>query len=76
MKKNITSNPIIMGIDEQELKIIKLIADGLANAEISKKMEVKSSVLNGIRKNLISKTRSKNIASLVSFAYKYGLLKV
>ncbi|RZK16560.1 MAG: LuxR family transcriptional regulator [Pedobacter sp.] len=65
-----------MGIDNQEIKMIKLIADGLTYTEISDKMNVKPSKIENLRKTLISKTKTKNAASLVSFAYRYGLLKV
>lgn len=70
------SAPNIMGIDYQEIKLIKLIADGLTYSEISDKMNVKPSKVENLRKNLISKTKTKNVASLISFAYKYGILKV
>ena len=70
------NTPNIMGIDNQEIRMIKLIADGLTYTEISDKMNVKPSKIENLRKNLISKTKTKNAASLVSFAYKYGLLKV
>ena len=70
------NTPNIMGIDNQEIKMIKLIADGLTYTEISDKMNVKPSKIENLRKTLISKTKTKNAASLVSFAYRYGLLKV
>ncbi|RZK20925.1 MAG: LuxR family transcriptional regulator [Pedobacter sp.] len=65
-----------MGIDPQEIKMIELIADGLTYVEISKELKIKPSKVENLRKNLIIKTRTKNTASLVSFAYKYGLLKI
>lgn len=74
---NKTSAPIpdFMGIDETERKVIELVASGLTNLEISKELQTKPGVVEKLRKNLIIKTRTKNSASLVSFAYKYGLLK-
>ncbi len=65
-----------MGIDDLELKMIELIAQGLTYTEISEKLKLEENKVENIRKNLIIKTRTKNTASLVSFAYKYGLLKV
>ncbi|WP_316806566.1 helix-turn-helix transcriptional regulator [Pedobacter agri] len=66
----------IMGMDDYEIRMIELIADGFTHIEISEKLNLKTSKVLNLRKNLISKTRTKNIASLVSFAYKYGILKV
>ncbi|MDQ1139394.1 MAG: LuxR C-terminal-related transcriptional regulator [Pedobacter agri] len=66
----------IMGMDDYEIKMIKLIADGFTHIEIGEKLNLKTSKVLNLRKNLISKTRTKNIASLISFAYKYGILKV
>ena len=76
MSANINPSPAIMGIDPQEIKMIELIADGLTYVEISKELKIKPSKVENLRKNLIIKTRTKNTASLVSFAYKYGLLKI
>ncbi|WP_316808326.1 LuxR C-terminal-related transcriptional regulator [Pedobacter agri] len=67
--------PDFMGIDETERKVIELVAKGLTNLEISEELQTKPGVVEKLRKNLIIETRTKNSASLVSFAYKYGLLK-
>lgn len=72
--KNISHN--IMGIAPQEIKIIEFIAEGLTYIEISERLKVKPSKIESLRKNLIIKTRSRNTPSLVSFAYRYGILKV
>jgi DNA-binding CsgD family transcriptional regulator len=69
-------SPNIMGIDTQDIKMIELIAEGRTYSEISEALKVKLSKVENIRKLLISKTRTRNTASLVSFAYRYGLLKV
>jgi len=76
MNQENNSAPSIMGIDSQELRMIELIAEGLTYNEISEELNVKPSKVEKIRKNLIIKTKTKNAPSLVSFAYKYGLLKV
>jgi len=65
-----------MGLDEQEIKALELIAEGLTYSEISQKLNLNENKIDSIRKNLMVKTKTKNSASLVSFAYKYGLLKV
>ena len=65
-----------MGLDEQEIKALELIAEGLTYSEISQKLNLNENKIESIRKNLMVKTKTKNSASLVSFAYKYGLLKI
>lgn len=76
MNQDRKSIPNIMGIASYEIEMIKLIADGLTYTEISEELNVKPSTVENIRKNLINKTRTKNTASLISFAYRYGLLKI
>jgi DNA-binding CsgD family transcriptional regulator len=76
MDLNNKAVPSFMGMDSEEIKTIEYIAEGLTCAEIGLKLKVKTSRIDNIRKNLISKTRSKNTASLISFAYKYGVLKL
>ena len=70
------ASPKFMGIDSEEIKTIEFIAEGLSCIEIGERLQVKPSRIDKIRKNLILRTRTKNTASLVSFAYRYGLLKV
>ncbi|RZL51722.1 MAG: LuxR family transcriptional regulator [Pedobacter sp.] len=65
-----------MGIDDQEIKTIELIAEGLTYSQISQRLNLNENKIEAIRKTLFAKTKTKNSASLVSFAYKYGLLKV
>ncbi|MCX2475496.1 helix-turn-helix transcriptional regulator [Pedobacter sp. MC2016-05] len=76
MENNNIAIPKIMGLDEQEIKALELIAEGLTYSEISQKLNLNENKIDSIRKNLMVKTKTKNSASLVSFAYKYGLLKV
>lgn len=66
----------IMGINDYEIRMIELIAEGLTYTEISEKLNLNSNRVVNLRKNLISKTRTKNTASLISFAYRYGILKI
>jgi len=66
----------IMGIDEKELKLIELIANGMTTNEVSEILNVEPAKANLLRKNLMIRTGTKNSASLVSFAYRFGLLRV
>ncbi|MCX2476956.1 LuxR family transcriptional regulator [Pedobacter sp. MC2016-05] len=73
LNKNVSLN--IMGISALDIRMIELIAQGLTYNEISAELNVIPSKAEGIRKKLIAKTHTKNAASLISFAYRFGLLK-
>jgi len=71
----ITNSPNIMGLDQVELEVLELIAEGHTDEKISEICNVQKQKATRIRKSLIEKTNTRNSASLISFAYKYGLLK-
>ena len=73
---NDDKTPAIMGLEQFEIKIIELVADGLTPNEIGKKLSLKASKVDAVKKKLITVTGTRNTASLVSFAYRYGLLKI
>lgn len=61
-------------ITKREIEILKLIASGLTNKEIGKKLFISHRTVDTHRTNLMRKLDVKNIAGLVSFAMKQGLL--
>lgn len=58
----------------RETEILKLICQGLSNAEISEKISLSLRTVEGHKSNLISKTGVKNSVSLVMFALKNHLV--
>lgn len=58
----------------RETEILKLICQGLSNAEISEKISLSTRTVEGHKSNLISKTGVKNSVSLVMFALKNHLI--
>jgi DNA-binding NarL/FixJ family response regulator len=58
----------------RETEILKLICQGLSNAEISERISLSPRTVEGHKSNLISKTGVKNSVSLVMFALKNQLI--
>jgi len=61
-------------ITRREKEILRLIAEGLTNAEIAEKLFISTATVNTHRKSLLEKFAAKNTAILVSKALKSGLV--
>jgi DNA-binding NarL/FixJ family response regulator len=61
-------------ITEREIEVIKLIAEGLTNAEIAEKLFLSPLTVDRHRKNVIIKLDAKNTASLISIAIHKGII--
>ncbi len=61
-------------ISERELSILELIAQGFTNSEIADQIFLSKRTVEGYRKQLIEKTKTKNTADLVRFAFQNKLL--
>lgn len=59
----------------KETEILKLLAKGFSSREIAKKLENSKKTIDNIRNQILIKTKSKNVAHLVSWGYKNGVLK-
>jgi len=62
-------------INERELSVLELISQGLTNAQIADQIFLSKRTIEGIRQHLIDKTRTKNTADLVRFAFQNKLLE-
>ncbi len=60
---------------QREIEILHLIGEGMTNNEIADKLYLSSRTVEGHRQHLIEKTGVKNAASLISFAYRNGLIR-
>ena len=58
----------------RELEVLKLIAEGLTNAEISDKLFTSKRTIETHRQNIIAKTQAKNTAALIKLAVSRGLI--
>ncbi|KLT67139.1 MULTISPECIES: helix-turn-helix transcriptional regulator [Pedobacter] len=65
-----------MGLNEKENYILELIAEGLTSEEIAEKLEITSRNVQTYKKHMLNKTKTRNMASMVAFGFKYGLLKL
>ena len=63
-------------ISKREIEVLKLVAIGNSNEEISKKLNISTNTVRTHRASLINKTGSSNTASLVMFAIKNKYVEV
>lgn len=63
-------------LTERELKILTLICQEFTASEIADKLMMSVRTIEGHRRKLLEKTGSKNLAGLVVFALKNGLVEV
>lgn len=62
-------------LSDLEIETLILICEGLTAQEISEKIFRSPRTIEGYRQRLLDKTNSKNIAALVSWAFKNNLVK-
>lgn len=61
-------------LTERELDVLKLIAEGLSNKEIGEELFISHRTVDTHRTNLMKKLEVHNIAGLIKFAIKNGLV--
>jgi DNA-binding NarL/FixJ family response regulator len=61
-------------ISEREFAVLELIAQGFTAVEIADKIFLSKRTVEGHRQNLMDKTKSKNTADLIRFAFQQKLL--
>jgi DNA-binding NarL/FixJ family response regulator len=71
LKTNPAENIILT---RRETEVLKLIADGLTNSEIAKKLFISSTTVDTHRKNLLAKFDVKNTALLIRMAVQMELI--
>jgi DNA-binding NarL/FixJ family response regulator len=76
MKGNQTENGDLPMITKRESEILKLIADGLTNAEIADQLFISTFTVDSHRKNLLLKFNAKNTATLVKIVVSKGIIDV
>lgn len=59
----------------REIEILRLIADGMTNCEMADKLFISKRTVEGHRQNLIDKTKAKNTAALMRFAFTRGFIQ-
>jgi two-component system response regulator NreC len=61
-------------LTERETEIIKLIAEGFSNKEIGSKLYISHRTVDTHRTNLMKKLDVSNIAGLISYAIRNGIV--
>jgi DNA-binding NarL/FixJ family response regulator len=61
-------------LSKRELEVLRLIAEGLTNAEIADRLFTSKRTIETHRQNIIEKTQAKNTAALIKFAVSNGLV--
>lgn len=61
-------------LTEREVEILTLIAEGLSNKEVGDKLFISHRTVDTHRTNLMKKLEVHNIAGLIRFAMKHGLI--
>lgn len=77
-------NPTLRDKDERELprvvfnkrqaEILLLLKVGRSSVEIAERLNLKENTINSYREEMLHMTRSRNVAELISYAYKNGIL--
>jgi DNA-binding CsgD family transcriptional regulator len=62
--------------NKMELKIIKLLYKQYTNAEIAENLEKSIRTIEGYRKGLLEKTKSRNSVGIILYALKKGICKI
>ncbi|MEP6712044.1 MAG: response regulator transcription factor [Ferruginibacter sp.] len=73
-KNTLERNSLLPVLTKREKEILKLVAEGLTNTEISKHLFISIDTVNTHRKNLYTKLNVKNTALLIRYAIDNGLL--
>jgi DNA-binding NarL/FixJ family response regulator len=66
----------VLDFNATELRVIRLICEGLESSEISEKLSLSPVTLKKMRLEIMSKTDSKSSVQLMHFALKNGIFKV
>jgi DNA-binding NarL/FixJ family response regulator len=61
-------------LSKRETEVLYLISEGFTNAEISEKLFTSKRTIETHRQNLLEKTRTKNTAALIKFAFINGII--
>jgi DNA-binding NarL/FixJ family response regulator len=62
-------------LSTREMEILRLIAEGLTNAEIADRLFTSKRTVETHRQNIIEKTQVKNTAALIRYAVSQGLIQ-
>lgn len=59
----------------KQLEVLKLLSEGLSSQEIAVKLENSKKTIDNIRNQALIITGSKNVAQMISWGFRNGVLK-
>ncbi|HHP7241056.1 MAG TPA: response regulator [Cyclobacteriaceae bacterium] len=74
-KQSKTLNPENIILTDREIEVLKLIAQGYTNPQISETLHISLNTVGTHRRHLIHKTGAKNARGLSMYAYEHGILE-
>ena len=76
MRSNSTDPGPLETLSQRERQILKLVADGKTSREIAERLSISPKTVDTYRSRLMSKIGVKNLAGLVKFAIRHGLISL
>jgi DNA-binding NarL/FixJ family response regulator len=73
-KNTLEKNSHLPVLTKREKEVVKLVAEGLTNIEISKRLFISVDTVDSHRKNLYTKLNVNNTASLIRYAIENGIV--
>lgn len=67
-----TDTPVVF--KKREAEILLLLKMGRSSKEIAEHLKLKENTINSYREEMLQKTKTKNVAELISYAYENGML--
>ena len=61
-------------LKKREAEILLLLKMGRSSKEIAERLNLKENTINSYREEMLQKTKTKNVAELISYAYENGML--
>ncbi|NND93835.1 MAG: response regulator transcription factor [Flavobacteriales bacterium] len=69
------STPGEVSLSDREKEILEFVAEGLSNKEIGSKLNISHRTVDTHRNNLMKKLDIHNVAGLVRYAFKHGIIE-
>ena len=61
-------------LKKREAEILLLLKMGSSSKEIAERLNLKENTINSYREEMLQKTKTKNVAELIAYAYENGML--
>ena len=76
MRSNSTDPGLLETLSQREHEILKLVAEGKTSREIAERLSISPKTVDTYRSRLMHKIGVKNLAGLVKFAIRHGLISL